>query len=199
MKYPPSLCHRCNTTVSQPWDEAYDTFVRWLENNEATVLRRRFIDFQEIYGQEFEAPQRNLYKYFAKSFGCRLVAAGFPVPVDVVQLLGQDSFQTMLLLTFAVNEDVLIMPLADRRGFIGKGDLIAWASRQRPDQLTGYTWDEHVSWFWICHWYNAAPDRCLGSTWVADSQFLYLGSFAPRDADTRAEAVRKAALRTSRG
>ena len=196
VKYGHSLCHSCNTAFSQPFDQAYDTFVSWLDNNEGIVLGHRFVDFAEVYGPEYEVAQRNLYKYFAKAFGCRVVDAGFAVQADVVQLLGRDSFRTGLRLTFAVNEDVLIMPPYDRRGFIGKGDLLVWAPRNDPTLPTGFTWDEHISWFTVCYWYNEQPDGCFGSTWVADSQFLYLGSFAPLNPEMRVELKEKARLRT---
>jgi hypothetical protein len=96
LKYAPSLCHRCNTTVSQPFDVAYDTLAGWLDDNEDTVLRHRLIDFEDVFGPGFAMSQLNLYKYFAKSFGCRLVDAGQTVPREVVRLLGQSTFRTGL-------------------------------------------------------------------------------------------------------
>jgi len=50
------------------------------------------------------------WKYFVKSFGCRLVDAGEPVPRDLVELLPRESFRTKLAITFCVNEDVLLLP-----------------------------------------------------------------------------------------
>jgi hypothetical protein len=196
VKYKRILCRSCNTTFSQPFDKAYDTFVRWLDQNDDIVLNRRFVDFADVYGSEFEVAQRNLYKYFAKAFGCRIINSGFKVPSDVVKLLGRDTFRTALRLTFAVNEDILIMPQFDRRGFIGKGDLIAWAPRSEPTRPSGFTWDEHISWLTVCYWYNEPPDGRFGSTWIADSQFLYLGSFAPLNPQMRAELKKKASRRS---
>ena len=196
VKYLPSLCQHCNSKRTQPFDRAYDQFIDWIiKGNEGIVLHRRFIDFAEIYGNDWESRQLDLYKYFAKSFGCRLIDAGTDVPKDVVELIGKERFRTALRLTVAVNEDVLLMPSKDRDGFIGKGDLLAWAPTQMPDEADGFTWDEHVSWLTICYWYNRFPDGRYGSTWVADSQFLYLGSFAPLDDDTRADFVEKVANR----
>ena len=40
----------------------------------------------------------------------------------------------------------------------------------------GYTWDENISWLSISYWYSMIPDGSLGSIWVADSQYIYLGS-----------------------
>lgn len=163
--------------------------------NEDALLRRRFIDFEEVYGAEWKDSQRNLYKYFAKSFGCRLVDAGTSVPQDIVELLGKSTCRTRLRLTVAVNEDILLVPKSDRNGFIGKGELLAWAPRSAPSSADSFTWNEHVSWLSTCYWYNYAPDGTYGSTWIADSKFVYLGSFAPLDEHARNELIEKVKAR----
>jgi len=195
LKYLPSLCRHCNNTYTQPFDRAYDALISWVMANEEMVLRRRFIDFEEVYGVGWEAAQRDLYKYFAKSFGCRLVDACAVVPADIVELIGQTSFRTRLRLTVAVNEDILLMPSRDRKGFIGKGQLFAWAPRSTPGSADSFTWDEHVSWLTTCYWYNYAPEGAYGSTWIADSKFIYLGSFSPLDEEMRNEFIEKVKTR----
>jgi hypothetical protein len=90
------------------------------------------------------------------------------------------------------------MPATDRDGFIGKGDLIAWAPRQTPSSPDAFTWDESVSWLTICYWYNYEPDGAYGSTWVADSRHVYLGSFAPLSDDMRTEFLEKVRNRGER-
>jgi hypothetical protein len=180
LKYVKTICHTCNSKVSQPFDLAYDCFITWVLENETSILHRRFINFAEVFGLDFEASQRNLYKYFAKSFGCRLIDAGQNVPDDIVILLDKTQFQTGLRITFSINEDILLMPLSDRNSFIGKGDLYKMVLRNNPEKITGYIWNEHISWFTTYYWYDEHPDGNLGSTWIADSQYIYLGSHAPR-------------------
>src|SRR5436309_11617094 len=46
VKYQSSLCQDCNGTFTQPFDFAYDLFINWVLQNEESVLRCRFIDFQ---------------------------------------------------------------------------------------------------------------------------------------------------------
>ncbi|NMF90230.1 hypothetical protein [Aromatoleum petrolei] len=159
--------------------------------NEGLVLRRGFIDFEEVYGDGWEDSQRNLYKYFVKSFGCRLIDAETAVPEDMVELLSQAKFRTRLRLSFAVNEDILILPEKYRCGFIGKGDLLTWASRSAPSPDESFTWNEHVSWLTIYYWYNRAPDGAYGSEWIANAKFIYLGSLAPLDEATRLDLIGK--------
>jgi len=184
VKYAQSLCHDCNTARTQPYDKAYDRLIDWVMSNEPAILQKRQLNFQEIYGLDWEEQQRDLFKYCVKSFGCRLVDAGQMVPRDLIDLLPLTSFRTALKITFAVNEDVLLMPKQDRTGFIGKGDLLA----TNPQ---GYTWCESVSWFRIHYWYFCSPDGGLGSTWIADAQYVYLGSEAPLSPEMRADFLAK--------
>jgi hypothetical protein len=151
--------------------------MEWLIENENHVLEKRFINFARVYGDRFEESQRNLYKYFAKSFGCRLVDAGYAVPMDVVNLLRLTHFHTGLSLTFTVNEANLIVSSSVRNGFIGKGDLIVIVKDSDPTEIRGFFWSEHISWFTIFYCYGRMPDGDLGSTWVANSQHIYLGSY----------------------
>lgn len=191
LKYAPSLCHECNTTVTQPFDFAYDKFVSWVYLNEDVVLYGRYIDFFEVFGADFELQQRNLYKYFAKSFGCRLVNAGQEVPWDVISLLWLTSFQTKLRITCSVNEDVLLLPKQVRNGFIGKGNMLSMVEANDPTQITGFIWNERFSWFTINYWYGHWPEPRSGSIWIADSQCVYLGNYNPVPPDVLAEALNK--------
>jgi hypothetical protein len=190
LKYKKTICHLCNTTITQPFDRTYDTFIKWLIENESKILKRRFVDFYEVFNDDFETSQRNLYKYFAKSFGCRLIDAGHDIPDDVTELLDKKSFETDLRITFAVNEDILLMSSQDRDGFIGKGDLIGYYSKSELQKINGYIWNEHISWFTIFYWYNRFPDGNLGSTWVADSQHIYLGSSEPLPPEIREDFIK---------
>lgn len=191
VKYNQSLCSECNGNFTQPFDLAYEKFIEYIFDNEELILHKRFVDFIDVYSSEFEVGQRNLYKYFAKSFGCRLVNANAAVPDDVRELLGKDSFETGLKINFSINEDVLILPPEDRNGFIGKGGMLAWVDKEDNSKINGYEWNEHVSWLTISYWYNTYPDGNQGSVWVADNQFIYLGSVHPLDEEQREYAHKK--------
>ncbi|MBB1299197.1 hypothetical protein [Pseudoalteromonas sp. SR41-7] len=192
IKYAPSLCHECNTGFTQPFDRAYDKFIDYVYQNESDILRKRFIDFTDVYGDDFEEGLVSLYRYLAKSFGCRLYDAGQTVPDDIITLLRQAPFKTRLRLTLAVNEDILLMSHEDRKGFIGKGDLGLWTDRENPSVCTGYTWSEHVSWFLFNYWYIREPDGSTGSTWYANSRFVYLGAISVLSEKERNEMISNA-------
>jgi hypothetical protein len=184
LKYSQTLCQACNTAGTQSFDRAYDGCVDWVMTNELVVLKKRHLNFEEIYGQDWEEKQRDLFKYFVKSFGCRLVDVDKMVPRDSVELLGLNSFRTALKLSFAVNEDVLLMPHDEGAGFLAKGDLYSTTAK-------GYLWCESVSWFRIHYWYSCQPDAALGSTWIANAQYVYLGSEAPLPSEIRADFLAK--------
>ncbi|MBR8832110.1 MAG: hypothetical protein N5P05_004433 (plasmid) [Chroococcopsis gigantea SAG 12.99] len=192
IKYDKNLCAKCNNDLSQPFDRAYETFINYICQNEDLILKRRFIDFQEVYEDDFVVSQRNLYKYFVKSFGCRLNDGKLPIPKDLLSLFPKTSFKTGLRITFSVCEDHLLFFKSLK--IAGKGDIMTLIyppsketkptfqerikakinSRIRPLQ---YRWSEQFKWLYVWYWYNWMPDGQLGSTWVADSQFIYLGSF----------------------
>lgn len=187
LKYQPSLCRRCNTASTQPFDRAYERLIEWLFVNEASVLRIRLLDFGDIYGHDFEDAQRDLFKYFVKSFGCRLVDAGREVPRDLVELMPKEEFATRLAITFCVNEDILLLP-PWRSGFIGKSDLVEFVS---SESTPSFQWKEHVSWFTTCYWYALSPESRLGPKWIADAQVVYLGSWSPLTEEERRELMAK--------
>jgi hypothetical protein len=199
LKYEKDICHNCNTAATQPYDAAYDCFIKWVLENELLVLRRRFIDLAEVYRQQSELHQLDLYKYFAKSFGSRLAEVGVPVPSDIRRLFRKKRFRTFLRITFYVNEDILAMPRQDRSGFIGKGDLLCWNGKHRRFLPNRFTFNEHVSWLTAQYWYNMLPEGSFGSTWVADGQFLYLGSYEPLTEEQRKEFQEKALVERDEG
>jgi hypothetical protein len=197
VKYQANLCQDCNGTFTQPFDSAYDRFVDWVFQNEESVLRSRFIDFQDVYGSDFDAPQRNLFKYFVKSFGCRLADAGKVVPLDLVTLPGQEQFSTALRVSFSVNEDILLMPTTMRNGFIGKGQLLAWKIDALVNAGVGYSFDEHLSWLFVHSWYGRASEPRTGSEWIANARVVYLGSITFWSAERRQEFLKKLQEETS--
>jgi hypothetical protein len=189
IKYAAALCHRCNTTATQPYDKAYDRFISWVFENEELVLRRRLINFADVYGLKFEVSQLDLFKYCVKSFGSRLIDAGAKVPADLVELLPLKRFRTALRVTFSVNEDVLLMDESHRSGFIGKGMLAGYESKSNEGIPITYKWNEHVSWLTTHYWYGMRPVSGLGSVWIADAQHVYLGTSAPLSPKERADVL----------
>ena len=177
--------------MTQPYDRAYDQFMSWVFENEELVLRRRLINFADVYSPDFEVGQLDLFKYLVKSFGSRLVDSGEKAPADLVELLPLAHFRTALKVTFSVNEDVLLLPESDRRGFIWKGPLSGYNSKSDPTIPRIYDCDERVSWLTFHYWYGLRPVSGLGAVWIADAQHIYLGTLTPLSPEQRAEILAK--------
>ncbi|MDX6383010.1 MAG: hypothetical protein QOK48_583 [Blastocatellia bacterium] len=187
VKYEKSLCRHCNNAFTQPFDYAYEKFIAWVFQNKNQVIERRIINFEHIYGQRMEDDQRNLYKYFAKSFGCRLANDGFKVPSDVSLLMKQERFQTGLRISLSINEDMLRLA-DDMQLGLAKGPLFG---SQFDSELPSFIWQENYKWLNIFCWYNWWPKGELGFPWVADSAFLYLGTYALLDPIWHSELVHR--------
>jgi hypothetical protein len=195
IKYDRNLCHRCNTTGTQLFDRAYDQLLDWIHDHEPEVLRLRVIDFAEVFSAGWEISQRNLFKYFVKSLGCRIVSSQRTVPKDLIKIFDRDRFRTRLVISFSVNEDILLLPANDRAGFLGKGDLLTNQPSLSSWFSPRYVWQEHVSWFTTRYWYNHWLQGPCGSPWIANARCVYLGWSSPMPAHERADMLKKIAAK----
>ncbi|MET7639843.1 hypothetical protein [Streptomyces sp. NPDC005438] len=78
VKFPKSMCAACNNTASQPFDDAYDVYAKYVEEHH--LRHAPGIDMQTIYGEQWQDKAHDLARYHAKHFGCRMVRTGLPVP-----------------------------------------------------------------------------------------------------------------------
>lgn len=202
VKYDKILCSSCNNAFTQPFDKAYECFIDYVCDNRDLVLNQRFINFKEVYGDNFADEQRNLYKYFVKSFGCRLAHYKHQIPTDLNRLLYQENFQTQLKISFAVNEDKLLHHSFEKT--IGNSVLYGGLESRKTSSLPRkifsmidssilciYEYSEYFGWLHIFYWYNSRPDGELGNPWIANSQHIYLGSFYPFSDEEREEILQR--------
>jgi hypothetical protein len=75
------LCARCNSTVTQPFDLAWDAFWKYLSNNEAALKTGAHVRLCRVFGYRSRREALNLHLYVVKLFGC--VAAEFSIPLDI--------------------------------------------------------------------------------------------------------------------
>lgn len=171
------LCSDCNNTKTQPFDLAFEKFHNYVIENSEVIIKKRFINFYDIYGDDFPKQQTNLFKYFVKRFGCDLSGAGHKVPFDLVNLLNKDFFTTALKISFSIIEEAT--RLDDPTMFpAGIGPLITSQenvkTKAEPDAW--YMFDEYFAYLKIFFWYGIEVGACLGSEWIANKQCVYLGS-----------------------
>lgn len=77
----PVLCARCNSGVTQPFDEAWDSFWTFLNENGDEFSTSAVIRFYRAFGYNARRKMLNLHLYAVKLFGC--VAAEFSIPLDI--------------------------------------------------------------------------------------------------------------------
>lgn len=73
VKFAATLCVRCNDTRSQPFDDAWDTFVSYLADHEVEVVRTRRIDWVDVFGPQWERRGADVERYVLKHAICRIV------------------------------------------------------------------------------------------------------------------------------
>ena len=195
LKYNHCLCAKCNNEKTQLFDFAYDKFHQYIMNNEASIIKHRVIDFARIYGDKFEDGQRNLFKYFVKLFGRDLAKHKLDIPNDLVNIFDKEVFLTRLRITFAVNEDVLQLLPPEHRP-LGVGELRNSVQNLLLLKVPRYRWHTYFSFLHIFYWYNWDVDGPFGANWIADSRFLYLGSYYPLTTEQREKFYKKQSLET---
>jgi hypothetical protein len=76
----------CNNTGTQAFDTAYDKFTDYIIANATTIVARRVVDFEDIFGSDFETKEDKLYKVARKAVRLPARVAGHAVPPDLWRL-----------------------------------------------------------------------------------------------------------------
>lgn len=101
LKFPKVICVTCNNSLTRPHDDAYDKFVDFCHNNNKKILEFPVIDFQEIYGQYWEIEKSNLYRYYAKHAGCKIVTSNVKADLsNLSQFIKGDNEVSDFILRF---------------------------------------------------------------------------------------------------
>jgi len=185
------LCSQCNNAGTQPFDRAYDTFISCVLGEGARrVLEDRRIEFSQVFGESWEDGQRDLFRYFAKHLGCKIAAAGHPVPEDLREVLRNRQFCTALRVGISVHEELLLAPGLDQGIFLGGlGHFTAEQMGGHPAYYTHAT----ISWLHVDCVYNLPLEENGATAWIANARSLALGSHSTLTAPQRQELLRRAA------
>ena len=176
IKYHRGLCEHCNSGRSQPWDEAYDTFMEFVQAHDRELKFTRMVDLNRIvlnYGSELAT---NLYSYFVKAFGCQLQEHGQQPPTELCEHLLGKRHNTNLIITFAIYASMplqLSSPMVQIHNL--EGDIEV--GTRRP---VNYMWAVSIEWFTIVFWYNKPPAIGLGHPWDGTFDQIRMGSYRDR-------------------
>lgn len=190
VSYDPLICTDCNNNKSQPWDKAYEIFEKWIFENSSQIFEKRRIPLWEVYDHEtytYQCP--NLYKYFVKTFGCRLASIDVPVPVNLTNLLSQEHFETGLRLSFSINKSTFAMLPKDRDNIQGVGELHRIDSESQG-YMERYSWSYDIGWLTIWYFYDLEVPCELVAIWTSDTACIYLGEYESASLDELMEAAK---------
>lgn len=81
LKFSKVICSYCNNTLTQPYDLAFDTFMRFFRENRIERLQGRF-RAKRIFPYDTSQEMKDVYLYFAKIFGCILASNSVPIPLQ---------------------------------------------------------------------------------------------------------------------
>lgn len=167
MKYPKSVCSKCNNVDTAPFDRAYDQLTEWIvaSKNDREPID---VDWHDLFGDSWDSDLTRLKRYCAKSLGCRIIASGsilspnFPNPVSGTNL-------ERLNISICKAEPFRSLPNYDHETFgfyLGKGDLFGSWSKDDEEQQVILTavWWENVGHFQINYWFNILPNSQYGDT-----------------------------------
>ena len=76
-KFEKNICQRCNDTLTQPYDDAFDIFIRKLFAQKTLVINRGRTNIKSLCGNEKE--RDNLALFLMKAFGCLIVHHGVTI------------------------------------------------------------------------------------------------------------------------
>jgi hypothetical protein len=80
LKFDKNICQRCNDTLSQPYDDAFNGFIKKLFSKKTSVISRGYINLNSVVGED---QKDNLAIYFMKIFGCLLKHSGLSDNYDL--------------------------------------------------------------------------------------------------------------------
>jgi hypothetical protein len=114
LKYKSMICERCNSSVTQASDYAYDEFVRRIELDGGSEYS---ISAAVAELREASSPNIPLYRYFAKLLGCHLADLDAPIPLHLSRFVGTETDKNCIWLQIRrdPNFDQMAGALPDQR------------------------------------------------------------------------------------
>ena len=158
-----NLCGNCNSSKSQPFDRAYDDFEAFLVENINMMSGWEQLDWQTVYGSDWQEKARNLARYFGKQLGCMLATYQLRVPIELIEFLdGADRCPPTCFALF-VNPravDAHLQMLGDGfegglAGFVGLLDSTAY---QTEGVFSGIDYGYHIGYLWFIAQWRAGAD-----------------------------------------
>ena len=107
IKFPKIICTDCNNNKTRNADDAYTKFFENIDKINNMIELTGQINYKDVFQDNWKSSKIDLYRYFAKHAGCKIMTSNFVDQVDISQLrlfiLGQEYF-TNFYVRFFFNE-----------------------------------------------------------------------------------------------
>lgn len=111
-----TMCATCNGGRSQPFDNAYEHFVKWAFDNKEAIRSSNEVKWDDVF-HGTSLSQRELVCYYIKNTCCRMVDRGFSVPAELIAYLDgrarHGSFSAVFYRYFGLDDALKLNNLPD--------------------------------------------------------------------------------------
>jgi hypothetical protein len=76
------ICPKCNTTLTQPHDRAWQKMSNWLRATDYEIKPAAIVRANRIFPYDTAREMRNVHLYFVKQFGCQISEHVIPIDLD---------------------------------------------------------------------------------------------------------------------
>lgn len=73
------ICNRCNSSLTQPYDRAWDRFSDFIQRRFLPSPNLGYVDLGSIFPRHSKRAAIHLQLYFVKLFGCRIIEENIPI------------------------------------------------------------------------------------------------------------------------
>ncbi len=153
------LCQKCNNEISQPWDDSYTLFSNYLRRNNYLILENGKIDFENIYGIEWQSKVKDLFRYFIKIFGCYIATGNIEVSSDLIDFLTKKTERlNHIKFKFYLKPDIIYLQKHYKKIFSESNEYyqlyygkVRWfgKSKSEIDTLSGWFTNSGISIYWV--------------------------------------------------
>jgi len=78
-KFDSLICNNCNSSLTQPYDQAWEQLSAYLRSNWPDLLKSRKVNLTKIFPGSVHRSMLFVHLYFLKIFGCKIVESGAPI------------------------------------------------------------------------------------------------------------------------
>lgn len=135
LKFLPSICARCNDTLTQPYDVAWQTLSNYLHVNWPLAVKRRAFDLSRPFPGATRKAALRVHLYFVKLFGCKIREDNVPISLtefSAALLNGTANPEVSLFVADSVVETGKV--------FLGFDSEVCTLRANNPEEIHGAVW-----------------------------------------------------------